>query len=377
MNARLSSSRRPRIRVVVFLFLFWTLLGLIFGAASYSVAETSSSAGVRALPIFASNLLKFYLWAAIAPLIFYLTRKFPFDRADRLPVSAAVHLTACAFLAGSHSNLFGIIDYLAGSPFYLQQPRVEDLFRGSLFFGHFFLGILLYIMILVISQAYLLFSDAQSEKLRAARIREQLAEADLQALKMQLRPHFLFNALHSIASLNATDPPAAGRMIAKLGDFLRRTLETSNEQFVTLAEEMDFLRYYLEIEQVRFGDRLSVSFDVQDGVRDAEVPHLILQPLVENAVKHGTTSLGGTGEIVVSASAADGELRMSVQNTIPAEPPRDKPASTGTGMANVRRRLEEIYGPRQSFELVTDAGRANATVKIPYRTETDNLTNDG
>ena len=147
-------------------------------------------------------------------------------------------------------------------------------------------------MIFSAIQAFAFYQDYRTEEEQKLRATAQLARAELHALKMQIHPHFLFNTLHSISSLVLEDAPKANQMIARLGDFLRLTLEHSERQFVTLKEEIEFARCYLEIEQVRFSDRLQVEFDVAAESLTAEVPHLILQPLVENAIQHAIAPRG-------------------------------------------------------------------------------------
>ena len=362
-------------QLITALFLFWTLLGLAFGAISYSVAAEENPA-INPLPIFLMNLVKFYLWAALAPVIFLVTGEFPFEKSENFLVSFAVHLTACVLLAGIHSNIYSLVAWAFNISYFGASPSVATLFQDFLFFGNFFLGVLLYALIALVAQAYLFFVKQRKEATSNARIETELARAELAALKMQLQPHFLFNALHSISSLNLINPQKANRMIARLGEFLRLTLERSNEQTVALAEELEFLRYYLEIEQIRFSDRLTVEFDVADETQQAEVPHLILQPLVENAVKHGIAPFAGKGKIEIEARKAGEKLVLKVENSVSgkeSETRIEKNSGAGTGLKNARSRLERIYGENFRFEF-SEAGReAKVIVEIPFMIETDAL----
>jgi len=236
---------------------------------------------------------------------------------------------------------------------------------------------LLYTLIVIIVQAYLFFEKQQRQATRNAEMQTELATAQLAALKMQLQPHFLFNALHSISSLNATDPKKANQMIARLGEFLRLTLERSDEQTVTISEELEFLRYYLEIEQIRFSDRLTVEFAVEDETLAAEVPHLILQPLVENAVKHGIAPFAAAGQIRVSSQKIGETLLLRIENS-GAKKTADSPASnnsSGTGLKNVRSRLTRIYGENFRFELAENAGGGGTTayLEIPFAAEANQI----
>jgi two-component system LytT family sensor kinase len=354
-------------QLVLVLVLFWTLLGLSFGAIAYSVADKSNP-GSTAVNIFLMNLVRFYLWAALSPAIYLLTKKFGFERRETFPISFAVHLTAAILLAGIHSNVYSIITWAFGVLYFGTAPSFATLFVDFLFFGNFYLGILLYTLILIIIQAYLFFDRQQTELVRNSELQTELARAELQALKMQLQPHFLFNALHSISSLNVMNPPKANEMIARLGEFLRMTLERSDEQTVTLGEELEFLRCYLEIEQIRFSDRLTVDFEIAEETRLLEVPHLILQPIVENAVKYGIAPFGGRGTIKISARVENQKLVVRVADE--CEKSQGLAAtdaiSTGKGLQNTRSRLALAYGTDFRLELTPQGNGMCVRLEIPF-----------
>src|SRR5947207_2385882 len=187
---------------------------------------------------------------------------------------------------------------------------------------------------------------------------------------MQLHPHFLFNTLHSISSLVLEDPPRANIMIARLGDFLRLTLEHSEEQTVTLKEEIEFLRLYLEIEQIRFEDRLSVDFTIEPATFSAHVPHLILQPVVENAIRYAIAPYASPGRIKIEAKRLEGLLRLEVKDNGPGiESKRDSIEKHGLGLANVRARLKQIYGKEFRFEVTSiPNGGLTVALEMPFRT---------
>jgi two-component system, LytTR family, sensor kinase len=190
---------------------------------------------------------------------------------------------------------------------------------------------------------------------------------------MQLHPHFLFNTLHSISSLVLEDSPKANSMIARLGDFLRLTLENSDQQVVTLKEETEFLRCYLEIEQVRFGDRLTVAFDLEPQTLSAQAPHLILQPVVENAIQHAIAPRATRGHINIEAKRVSSLLRLEVRDNGPGITSNgDLLETEGVGLNNVRTRLHQSYGSDFRFELM-NAGGGGLTVvmEIPFRQEAD------
>jgi sensor histidine kinase YesM len=197
----------------------------------------------------------------------------------------------------------------------------------------------------------------------------QLSQAQLQALKMQLHPHFLFNTLHSISALLNKDKEAARQMIARLGDFLRLTLENSGAQEVTLQQEIEFLVCYLEIQRIRFQDRLTTSLDVEAEALDAQVPNLILQPIVENAIRHGISQRSTPGRIEIQAKHRNGVLRIQVRDNGPGLPvnrSHEKLFQKGLGLANTQTRLERLYGGEHRFELTNDpAGGLIVTLEIP------------
>jgi len=193
----------------------------------------------------------------------------------------------------------------------------------------------------------------------------------LQALKMQLHPHFLFNALHSISSLVHSDPEAADKMIARLGDFLRLTLDAAAAQEVPLRQELEFLNCYLDIERTRFRDRLTTHIDADPQALDCVVPNLILQPIVENAIRHGVSQRAAHGHVEVRAARAGDALRLEVRDNgrgLPEGAEACRAKQGGVGLANTRARLQQLYGGAYRFELSNaPTGGAVVTLEIPVR----------
>ena len=203
---------------------------------------------------------------------------------------------------------------------------------------------------------------------QAAVLSTELVQARLQALRMQINPHFLFNTLNTISALIRENPDAADRMIVRLSELLRRTLDRGDVQEVPLREELDFLRGYLEIEQMRFPDRLTVTFDIEPKANELLVPHLILQPLVENALRHGIMPREEAGRIEISARVAEGQhLELKVRdNGNGLSPANGTPDREGIGLKNVRSRLTQLYGGAQEFELGNaTGGGVEARIRIP------------
>ncbi len=354
-------------RAAVALFVTgWTLLGLTFASLSHAVA-VADGRPFDASFSYPKNLCLTLVWGALSPLVFKWTRRFPLDLRPSGLRNLLAHAPALvAFSAAHHAAYVAFIWYLLGGPQGgHRHGSVFDLYR-AFFPATLPTNVLLYALVVIGSQALLNYEGRRAAEASEAKLRAQLAEARLRVLKMQLHPHFLFNTLHSINSLVAEDPVAASRMIARLGDFLRLTLEQSERQFVTLGEEVEFLRCYLDIEQVRFEDRLSVEFDVEHGAVSTEVPHLILQPIVENAIRHGVAPRAGPGHIRVAARRANGSLRLEVTDSGPGLAPVTARAGAGVGLSNVRARLEQLYDGRHRFELANgDGGGLSVTLELP------------
>ena len=200
------------------------------------------------------------------------------------------------------------------------------------------------------------YRELRDRQLKSSQLESLLQRAQLQALRSQLNPHFLFNTLHSIAELVHENPKLAESLILRLGELLRQVLQSSTLPDVPLKEEIDFVRGYVEIEQVRLGERLQVSWDVEPDTLRARVPSLILQPLVENAIQHGIAPLATIGRLTIRAWHEQGFLHLQVRDTGPGLSSDASERGRGIGLANTRARLERLYGGRQSFELLGDNG---------------------
>jgi signal transduction histidine kinase len=223
-----------------------------------------------------------------------------------------------------------------------------------------------FVPIVLVAQALSYYRRFRERELRATQLEGQLAKAHLQTLKSQLQPHFLFNTMHSISSLMLTDVQAADRMMTRLGDLLRMSLESAGTQITILSRELEFVNCYLEIEKVRFAERLHVTLDIAPETLDATVPHLLLQPLVDNAVKHGISKLPAGGEIQITVSAQDGELQLEIRDNGPGFGKEGPFPASGLGLRITRERLESLYGQDQSLELLSlPGGGAITRVRIP------------
>jgi sensor histidine kinase YesM len=223
----------------------------------------------------------------------------------------------------------------------------------------------------MVSHAFDYYFRYRSGEVRAAHLQTQLAQAQLQALKMQLHPHFLFNALNAIAELVHRNPKAAEQMVTQLSDMLRLTLDSIGVQEVSLKQELDFLKKYLEIEQTRFHDRINVEMFIAPGVLDARVPNMILQPLVENAVRYAVAPRATGGRIEIHAHRDNGMLQLKVCDDgrgLPADAGHSRASGRGVGLSNTRARLEHLYGSRHRFELLSSQGRGlTVSMAFPFR----------
>lgn len=209
----------------------------------------------------------------------------------------------------------------------------------------------------------------REHELEEAELRQQVVEARLDALRMQLNPHFLFNTLHTISALIHDNPEAADRVVARLSELLRLSLDQSRAQEVPLREELAFLDRYLEIEQTRFGDRLAVERTIESDSQEALVPCLILQPLVENAIRHGIEQREETGRLAISARRDNGVLELSISDNGSGLPEDTDAPREGIGLSNTRSRLQHLYGDKQQLELKkAPGGGLEARITIPYRT---------
>jgi signal transduction histidine kinase len=208
--------------------------------------------------------------------------------------------------------------------------------------------------------------DLREKQLKSAELETRLREARLEALRSQLNPHFLFNTLHSIAELVHEDPGLAEQLVLRLADLLRKVLVSTNQHELALAEEIEFIKGYLDIEQMRLGSRLRIEWSIDPQVLNVPVPSLLLQPLVENAVQHGVGSASGAGTVQIQARRENGFLLLQVRDTGPGLEHGSRAANTGIGLANTRARLQTIFGDRHGFELVSDHGLAvNVRLPIP------------
>jgi two-component system LytT family sensor kinase len=314
-----------------------------------------------------SELGFWWAWAALGPVIWWLARRFQLE-SGRLARSLLLHIPAAPVFAVAQPFLQVLIVWIIrafSEPFMVIFQR-----RSHMVFYDFSLGIAMYWLVLIACHAIQYQARLRAGELQALQLEKQLAQAQLRALKMQVHPHFLFNTLHSISALLHGDVEAADRMVARLGDFLRLTLDHSEDQEVTLEQELEFLRCYLDIELTRFQDRLTVNLEIEPSTLTAQAPNLILQPIVENAIRHGIASRIEPGRIDIISERQGDRLRIQVRDDGPgfSSNPHGSGFREGIGLSNTRARLARLYGGDHLVQLSNGVeGGAIVTLEIPFR----------
>lgn len=346
---------------------FWAGIGL-FDAAQTVVVMHSEGMHHYWGYLFITALFSWLPWALATPLVLRLGQKYPPVQWRRIS-TWAVHLAACIGVGFVHSAwTAGLQHWL--NPYAYEAPKPFLYIWGSLFYNGLMSFVILYGMILMVGHMLDSRERIAMQQTETARLNEQLSRAQLDALRRQIEPHFLFNSLNAIAGLVREERnDAAVSMIAGLSDFLRRVLEGSEKQQVTLGEEMEYLRKYLDIQKVRFGDRLDVRLDVPSELFGAQVPSLILQPMVENAIKHGIARQARGGTLRVAASQAGGVLTLRVYNDGPTLPADWERSRSGIGIPNVRTRLQSLYGDACELKIHNQDEGVEVSLSVPYREE--------
>jgi two-component system, LytTR family, sensor kinase len=361
----MQSSWTPPLRWV---FAVATVLGLFSTLQSYrlSTLNLRYPMDIEVGKILLLNMVYWYVPACLSPLAFRLGHRFRIDgphwiRALGVHALAAVSYSAihCAFMIGTRLLLWEAANKL---PAVAWTAFVQRQYLSQLDFT-----LMTYTTVLGLSYALHYSRESQARAVKEAQLETSLVQARLRTLEAELQPHFLFNTLHAISSLVHTNPDGADRMISRLSDLLRLTFDRSGAARVSLQEELEFLQKYLEIEQTRFQDRLTVRFDVDPDTLDAEVPRLILQPLVENAIKHGVSPKPGAGLVQISTRRREGNLWIEVSdNGVGLSAGARARLRSGVGLSNTRDRLECLYGPAHQIEFSDEAKGLAVRLQFPF-----------
>ena len=336
--------------------LFWLLVGLFIFlemAVFHPIPGNFNTEGELVWELALS-----VVWALSTPLIVWLARRYRLDHgAWARPL--AVHILAGITLALLQCGVHGLIVKAIMNP---GPPLALALLLPSFYFNIDKM-LMIYAVIVLVTHAVDYYGRLKEKEIKTLQLESQLVKAELSALKMQLQPHFLFNTLNAISSLMHSDVESADRMIVRLGDLLRLTLDSSGLQTARLKDEIDVLKKYIEIEQIRFKDRLRVDLDIAPEVLEAKLPTLILQPLVENAIRHGIAPRAAGGHVAISARRAGTVLELRVTDDgvgMPKEPSEGD--REGVGISNTRSRLEKLYG--SDFRLEIADGEKNGVSAI-------------
>ena len=355
---------RPRIKKA-YLIGLW-IIPAILSTNSFYLKDFLKGEEASWLSIFAVQLLVWSLWAGFTPLILWLGRKFRIERPHWLK-GIIFHIFSSIFLVliylVFYAFILGFVNQAA-----LSFQSFINTYVG-LFIALFHWDILIYWSILGIGYAFDYYNKYREWELQTLQLEKQLVQAQLHTLKSQLQPHFLFNTLHTIGGLvryNKKDD--AVKMLAGLSDLLRLSLENIGKQEVSLKEEIAFLERYLEIQQMRFRDRLKVNMVIAPETLESKVPALILQPIVENAIRHGFDKLRTAEHFKITAAKNNGALNISVYNDGPVLPEHwNFSKNQGVGLANTRQRLQQLYGDAAVIELQNvDHQGVTALITLPF-----------
>jgi hypothetical protein len=320
-----------------------------------------------------ANALHFALWIFAVPILFGFTRVFPI-RHGKISNIAVIVLVVAVTATAVTLSLWTIV-FSTYFPYRSDYANLRSFFQTELV-RFLPVDILIGIVLVVAIEGWRVWQEFQTERTRAIDLERQLAVARLDALRMQLHPHFLFNTLHAIAGLIVEQPPTARRMVVALGDLLRLTLKQTGGAVRSLAEELEFADLYLGIEKLRLCDRLAVDYDIEAEATSAEVPQLLLQPLFENAVRHGAARTQHPCEICFRAYRQGDRLHLSLANGGPVCSPSSAPPRFGVGLTNTMDRLQLHYHDQFSFEYVNQPqGGVKIDISIPFRKANDESVN--
>jgi two-component system LytT family sensor kinase len=357
--------RQPALKWVAY-FAIWTMISLAFAGQAYLTRAEIGSPVTWGFAL-GRNLLDWYIFAILSLPVLWLARKIPIELTDwkrRL----TIHITASVVF----SMLWMFVRAFLVMALRLTEGQPIGFWAAFTYalVATFFFNIVIYWVIISVTHAIRFYRRDREREVRTAELEKRLAQARLQALQMQLNPHFLFNTLHAISSLMHKDVDAADRMLIRLGDLLRYALESTEEQEVTLRQELDFIDRYIEIEQTRFGDRLSVQKQIAPETCDALLPNLLLQPILENAIQHGIEPHARPGRIELKSTRVGNSLQLEIRDNGEGLPNGLTP-DEGIGLSNSRARLLQLYGAQSRFELKNmDGGGLTVIIVVPWRTST-------
>ncbi len=353
---------------------FWMVLAAITAAGRRLDLRISGIDPSIARAFVSLSFIEYAIWALLTVPIIWLSSRFSVESGERIAPRVAVLIALGVVVAGLVDATLTAVSNEMLPP---RRPSARAAWPWGLSGFGFLDDLMVYFAILgagIARDYYLRYIARVEESIQlqthAAQLEGQLAQAELNVLRSQLNPHFLFNTLHAVAALVERDPRGVRRMIAPLSELLRSTLEGTHEQETSLGKELETLTRYVEIMEIRYQGRLTVTTSVDGDIREALVPSLILQPIVENAMKHGVDGTKGEARIDIQVTRKAGDLVLTVRDNGPG--PNARTSSTGSevGLRNTRARLQQLYGTNQSFTLTAAPdGGAVAELTLPYRSD--------
>ncbi|NOG46642.1 MAG: histidine kinase [Calditrichaeota bacterium] len=353
-------------------FLVWSFLGLLYSAHSYFY-RLEIGQDVKWVEMLLIDAPHFVLWFFFMPLSMLVSKYFPFAKRHWF-VPGAVHLVAALFISLSHSIVYSIFKIWI-------KYGSQELSQSNIFltvFSSFDYSLLVYFIMLFVIQVLIYNKKLKAENEKSLQLKSALTQSQLDVLKSQLQPHFLFNTLNSISVLTKENPELANQAIHLLSDLLRYSLKHAQTQFVSVEAEVNFIKDYLAIEKIRFAERLTVEYNIDPQILHLNVPSLLLQPIIENAVKHGVTEMRGVGNIKLNAQKLDDRLVFEITDNGDATKKESlNEMDLGIGLKNTINRLNTLYGEKHQFKLTNTPGRGTiATISIPVGYNNEKIVED-
>jgi two-component system LytT family sensor kinase len=339
----------------------WGIVAALVGVQQ-AYFENEIHSGEYRFVVFSVLAIRFFDFALLTPPLFWIVRQFPIERRKPLRGIVRYILGAIPFLfAFTLIRITVAPVWDSGLQKFVRFPLTFHDMSGILF-GTLGDQAAVYLALLAAAHAYTYYEQMRTEDLERAQLERALASSELQALKSQLHPHFLFNTLHGIATLIDTDRTTAKAMVIKLSNLLRTVLRHGNSDLIRLHDEIEFIEAYLELEKMRLGSRLEIRWNIARATGDYLVPQLVLQPLVENAIRHGIACARAGGWLEIASREVDGALELEVRNSLGGS----AKAGMGVGISNTRSRLKYLYSSEASFAFsMVEGAMATATLRVP------------
>ncbi len=364
--------------VWLLMFIFWTLISVVLTIQDIVLADMYPEKyhTSTALTFLLNSFPFFYTWFALTPLIFWFGKKFTIGQGSKSARNLIVHIFLSLCTVAIYLCITSVLSIIFVKGIYELSVITDDVIRRAYSFGHF--EVVIYWAILGVGISlnyYRKFREQEREASRliihSSQLETQLVKAQLDSLKMQIHPHFLFNTLHAISALIEENPKRSRKMIALLGELLRSTLDISDQHTITLRKEIVLTKLYLKIEQERFRDRLHVKTEISPDLMGCLIPTLILQPLIENAIKHGMKDENENTIIKINVSRANNHLQIFVEDNGPGfYKGETKKLEDGVGLRNTKARLEQLYGEDHEFQASnSEKGGAIVKISIPFDLE--------